>query len=87
MRDQSKCREALKIAKKAGIVRPRDLAWRGIPSVYLRRLHRRGLLAQPGRGLYVLPDADLTATRSPAEAAKRVPHGVVCLLSALASTG
>jgi predicted transcriptional regulator of viral defense system len=83
MRDQSKSGEVLKIARKAGIVRPRDLARQGIPSVYLRRLHRRGLLAQSGRGLYTLPGADLTANWSLAEAAKRVPHGVVCLLSAL----
>jgi predicted transcriptional regulator of viral defense system len=83
MRERSKSRQVLKIARSAGIVRPRDLAGRGIPSVYLRRLHRRGLLTQSGRGLYTLPDARLTANRSLAEAAKRVPQGVVCLLSAL----
>jgi predicted transcriptional regulator of viral defense system len=36
-----------------------------------------------GRGLYVLPDADVSEHHSLAEASKRVPHGVVCLLSAL----
>ena len=37
----------------------------------------------PERGLYVLADARPTERHSLAEACKRVPHGVVCLLSAL----
>ncbi|MCE2475781.1 MAG: transcriptional regulator [Alphaproteobacteria bacterium] len=36
------------------------------------------------RGLYQLPDAPLDANHSLAEAAKRVPRDVVCLVSALA---
>ena len=36
------------------------------------------------RGLYQMPDALLDANHSLAEAAKRVPKGVVCLVSALA---
>lgn len=83
MVQRSKSEQVLEIARRAGILRPRDLARRGIPSVYLRRLHRRGLLVQSGRGLYTLPTGDLTANHSLAEACKRVPHGVVCLLSAL----
>lgn len=79
----SKSKQVLDIARQAGILRPRDLTQHGIPSVYLRRLHRRGLLVQSGRGLYMLPHSDLTANHSLAEACKRVPHGVVCLLSAL----
>lgn len=80
---KSKSQQVLAIARKRGILRPRDLTRRGIPTVYLRRLHRRGLLAQPARGLYTLPQGSPTAGRSLAEASKRVPHGVVCLLSAL----
>ena len=33
--------------------------------------------------LYVLPNADISEHQTLAEACKRVPHGVVCLLSAL----
>ena len=36
-----------------------------------------------GRGLYSRTDAELSEHRTLAEAAKRVPHAVVCLLSAL----
>jgi len=51
--------------------------------VYLTRLHREGLLDRPSRGLYVLPDADVTEHHSLAEACRRVQHAVVCLISAL----
>ncbi len=49
----------------------------------LLRLHRDGVLERPSRGVYVLADAEVTEYHSLAEACKRVPHGVVCLLSAL----
>ncbi len=51
--------------------------------MYLTRLHREGLLDRPSRGLYVLPDADVTEHHSLAEACRRVQHAVVCLISAL----
>ena len=69
----------------AGIVRPRDLAPEGITHQYLQSLYRRGLLARTGRGLYTLPDAAerFDEQASLAEVTKRVPGGVLCLLSAL----
>lgn len=73
----------LEIARRVGVLRPRDLDVYGIPRVHLRRLLDRGLLQRVGRGLYVLPEADATEHHTLAEACKRVPRGVVCLLSAL----
>ena len=73
----------LEIAEQAGVLRPRDLDVHGIPRIYLSRLCERGHLQRVGRGLYVLPNADVTEHHTLAEACKRVPHGVVCLLSAL----
>jgi predicted transcriptional regulator of viral defense system len=49
----------------------------------LTRLERAGLIERVGRGLYSLPNADVSEHRAFAEACKRVPHGIVCLLSAL----
>ena len=54
-----------------------------MPPDYLDRLHRRGLIDRVARGLYAWPDAEVTEHHSLAEAAKQVPKGVVCLLSAL----
>jgi predicted transcriptional regulator of viral defense system len=77
----------LALTEQAGFVRPKDLEHRKIPRVYLQRLVERGALVKHGRGLYSLPDADLTVHHSFAQACKRVPHGVVCLLSALSYHG
>src|SRR6266852_3659205 len=67
-----------------GIVRPRDIEAIGLPREYLVRLHRQGKLNRSGRGIYTLPDADVTEHHSYAEVTKRVPEATVCLLSALA---
>ncbi len=73
----------LKLAKRAGAIRPRDLASDGIAPVYLRRLVKEGKLIRSGRGLYRLSDFKVTEFHSLAEAGKKVPKGTVCLLSAL----
>ena len=67
-----------------GIVRPRDIEAIGLPREYLLRLHRQGKIVRSGRGLYSLPDATITERHSYAEAARRVPGSIFCLLSALA---
>jgi predicted transcriptional regulator of viral defense system len=72
----------LRIAGK-GTVRARDLDAGKIPRAYLRRLTERGLLEQVDRGLYRLAGAPVTELSSVADVAKRVPHAIVCLLSAL----
>lgn len=69
---------------KHGMVRPRDIEAIGLPREYLIRLHRQGKLNRSGRGIYTVPDANVTERHSYAEVAKRVPEAVVCLLSALA---
>jgi predicted transcriptional regulator of viral defense system len=75
--------KTLQLVKKAGILRPRDLQQHGIPRQYLHILELAGEVQRTGRGLYVLANAEFTETHSLAEACKRVPKGVVCLLSAL----
>ena len=48
---------------------------------------RVGEVIRLARGLYQLPDAPFDTSHSLAEAAKRLPKGVVCLVSALAFHG
>ena len=69
--------------REHGIVRPRDIEALGLPREYLIRLHRQGKLKRPTRGIYTLPDADITEHHSYAEVTKRVPQATLCLLSAL----
>lgn len=75
--------QILQLVREHGVLRPRDLDPLGVPREYLRRMLERGQLIRTGRGLYILPDGDFTENHGLAEAAKRVPGGVVCLLSAL----
>jgi predicted transcriptional regulator of viral defense system len=79
----TKLEKVLEYVRRTGIVRSRDLTQLGVPQDYLWRLYRRGLLERVGRGLYTFPEAEATEHHSLAEACKRVPHGVICLLSAL----
>ena len=73
----------LQLLNQMGVLRPRDLEAIGISGVYLNKLYAEGVLERASRGLYVLADAAPSENRTIAEASKRVPHGVVCLLSAL----
>lgn len=71
------------LVREKGLVRPCDLVPHGIPRVYLTRAVRCGELEKIGRGLYGLPSRQVSAHGALAEVARRVPRGVVCLLSAL----
>lgn len=75
--------KVLSLAKARGIIRVRDLMEQGIHPEYLRRLCEKGLLTKMGRGVYIPADSEISPNVGLAQAAKRVPHGVVCLLSAL----
>ncbi len=79
----AQAQKVLEVIKEAGILRPRDLDPYGIPREYLRRLYNLGLIQKNGRGLYTLSDADINEHHSLAETCKKVPHGIICLLSAL----
>lgn len=80
---QSKTGLVLALAQEMGVFRPRDLEAYGIHRESLRRLEAQGLLVKAGRGLYTLAEPNLTENHSLAEACKRVPNGIVCLMSAL----
>ena len=75
--------KVLKLTRKLGVLRPRDLNSIGVPRTYLKQLIQRGELLRTGRGLYIQTNAPITENHSLAEAAKRSPKGVICLVSAL----
>ena len=74
---------ALALVRATGAIRPRDLAAAGLSPRLIGRLMERGLVDRVARGVYVASDAEYTEGHALAEAAKRVPSGVICLLSAL----
>jgi predicted transcriptional regulator of viral defense system len=73
----------IRLTRESVAVRPKDLVAIGVPREYLKRLREEGVLEQPARGIYVLANAKPTEHQTLVEVCKRVPHGVVCLLSAL----
>ena len=75
--------QVLRLASARTLLRARDVALQGLPTITLTRLVQVGKLERVARGLYGLPGAKISEHRSLAEVSARVPKGVVCLLSAL----
>ena len=75
--------QVLALARMKKILRLKDVTHRGLHPEHLRRLHQKGLLIRSDRGVYRLAGGKFSEKLSLAEVAKRVPNGVVCLLSAL----
>ena len=75
---------ALALLKRTGMARLSEFIDAGITAATVSRMKEKGLVLQLSRGLYQLPDAQLDANHSLAEAAKLAPNGIVCLVSALA---
>lgn len=73
----------LDLLHKEGVVRAREIEALGVSRAGIARLLGQGVIRRVGRGLYARPDGELPANYALATVAKRVPRGVVCLLSAL----
>ena len=79
----NKAKRILELARDSGVVSTGEVRSEGIHHEYLRQLCAEGKLVRVGRGLYSLPDADVTVHHGMAQASKAIPKGVICLLSAL----
>jgi predicted transcriptional regulator of viral defense system len=73
----------LRLARQRGVLTSHEAGRAGIHSQLLSRLVREGALERIARGQYRLLEQPLTEHHGLAVAARAVPHGVVCLLSAL----
>ena len=70
-----------------GIVRLAELRGVGVTAATVSRMERAGEVIRLARGLYQIFGAPLETDHGLAEAAKRLPKGIVCLVSALAFHG
>ena len=73
----------LELARRQGVLRAADVRAQGWSPQLLIRLHQAGRLHRIARGLYQLPDAEITEHQTLIEVCQRVPKAVVCLLTAL----
>jgi predicted transcriptional regulator of viral defense system len=71
------------LLRNKGVFRLRDAKAVGLHPEQVRRLTRQGHLTRLGRGLYAPASAEPGEYHTLAEIAKRVPKGIVCLLTAL----
>ena len=75
--------DALAVIKTIGIARPVELEKRGVTRAQLARLVKAGVVTRQARGLYTVTRHAPSAEHTLAQVAKRVPAGVLCLLTAL----
>ena len=66
-----------------GILRAGDRANHGLSRQQIHRHTVEGRLLHLGRGIYMRRDATVTENHTLAQVCARVPHGVICLSSAL----
>lgn len=75
---------ATTLLQEKGMARHAEFIKAGIAPSTIARMATEGKIVRLSRGLYQLNDAPLDIHHSLAEAAKLVPRGVICLVSALA---
>jgi predicted transcriptional regulator of viral defense system len=73
----------LELARHRHVLRAADVRGHGWSPQLLLSLHQAGKLQRVARGLYSLPDAEITEHQTLIEVCQRVPKAVLCLLSAL----
>ncbi len=73
----------IELLKVNAFLRPRDLKTHNLPRTALMRLVKKGRVVRAQRGLYMRPGGPETEHISLLEVAKKVPGGVICLLTAL----
>lgn len=83
MQNSRESQHALRVIRRAGVVRPRDLEARGIPRRWIYRLVREGQVERQSRGVYIAANHPYTENHGLALVAKQAPSAVVCLISAL----
>ena len=73
----------LRYARQEGVVRPKDARSLGVDPSYVQRLYEDGDLRRVARGVYIPADAEPDVHHTLAVVSRRIPSGVVCLISAL----
>ena len=75
--------QILELAHHQRLLSAADVRAHGCSPQLLIKLHQSGKLQRVTRGVYSLPDSELTEHQSLVEVCRRVPKAVICLLSAL----
>lgn len=85
--DQTVAAKTRRLLGERGLMRSAELRAQGVTPSTISRMVEAGDIVRLGRGLYQLAEASVDSQHELALAAKRVPKGVICLVSALAFHG
>lgn len=77
----------IRLLEENTMARASELRAAGVAATTISRAVGDGDVIRVGRGLYQLPDSEVDTSLTLAEASKRVPKGVICMISALAYYG
>lgn len=80
---KSKIKKLMEMLAEQHVIRPRDLQRARIPRNYLSRLVQRGELEKLDRGMYTAGKVPTSEHITLLEVSRKIPKGVICLLSAL----
>lgn len=72
-----------KYAARKGVICPREVEDMGISRQVLYKLYQEGGLDRIARGIYSIPNAEITEYHTYAQVAVAFPSSVICLLSSL----
>lgn len=76
-------KQILLMLKKQGTVRSQDFSKHHIPRIVLSRMVAQGEIERVERGLYRIPQAQMSEKETLVSVALKVPRAVFCLLTAL----
>ena len=83
MAELNKKARVYRLAQQKGLIHRADLVAEQLPGEYLSRLAKEGKLVHEGRGYYRMPDYAPSQYESLIALSRKIPQGVVALLSAL----
>lgn len=87
MAAQTQREKMIQLLEDRTMARASELQVAGVAASTIARAVEHGDVVRAGRGLYQLPDSEMDAEATLAEASKRVPKGTICMISALAYHG
>ncbi len=77
----------IRLLEERTLARANELTEVGIAATTISRAVKDGVVIRASRGLYQLPNGEADTSLTLAEASKRVPKGIICMISALAFHG
>ncbi len=87
MKKRTQEEKIIDLLKSLGIVRTVTFTKLGINSKTLSRLTQKGIIERVERGLYSLMDSEISGHETLRQISRKIPSGIICLISAFSYHG